>query len=223
MHLCILEADTNSDPGLIDHGSMPEQFKTWLEPALPEARWSSVAVHAGESLPDPRDYDAYLITGSRYGVYDDLHWIEPLASFVGSLGLYDIPVGGICFGHQIIAKAHGARVEKSENGWVLGAESYDGQTAFAMHQDQVLSMPDGAGTIVSSDRCPVARIEYAFPALSVQYHPEFTADFMETLLDMYADQIDKDRVASARRSLQADLHTDTIAAQFAEFFRKHTQ
>lgn len=222
MRLCILETDINDDPGLEMHGSYPAMFRTWLAPALPEAEFHNLPVHAGSPLPAPQDYDAYLVTGSRHGVYDDLPWIAPLAEFLRQLKTKDIPVAGICFGHQIMAQAFGARVEKSAHGWVIGAQTYDGKTAFAMHQDQVLEVPRGAAEITASPHCAIARIAYEFPALSVQYHPEFTRDFMQALLDIYgAQHIAPARVAAARATLDDQTHVTQIARDFAAFFRAH--
>ncbi|SLN09559.1 GMP synthase [glutamine-hydrolyzing] [Roseovarius litorisediminis] len=222
MRLCILETDTYDDLEQNAHGSISEMFTIWLGPALPEAEWSSVAVHAGESLPDPGANDGYLITGSRYGVYDNLPWMTPLVGFINQLKDLQVPLCGICFGHQIMAHAYGALVEKSPGGWVLGAQAYDGHTAFAMHQDQVLEIPPGARKVTSSDRCLIARIEYDFPSLSLQYHPEFKAGFMEYLLDLYGnDQIDPELIEAARASLDVPIHDTLIAEDVAKLFRSH--
>lgn len=220
MRLCVLETDTNSDTDLRKHGSISEQFHAWLSPALPEAEWTSIAVHDGAALPAPEAHDAYLITGSRHGVYDALPWMGPLTAFIQTLRETGIPLGGICFGHQIMAHAYGARVEKSDQGWILGAQTYDGNTAFAMHQDQVLDVPQGANAVTAAPKCGIARLGYDFSALSVQYHPEFTREFMEELLNMYGNgEIDETLIAQARASLDAPLHVDRIAHDFAAFFR----
>ena len=118
--------------------------------------------------------------------------------------------------------AHGARVEKSELGWVLGAETYGDHTAFAMHQDQVLELPSGAANVMSSPRCKIARIDYDFPAMSVQYHPEFSAAFMESLLELYeTGEIHPELIEKARATLGTQTHVDRIAEEFARFFRSH--
>ena len=59
-----------------------------------------------EVLPQsPTDCDAYLITGSRAGVYEDHPWIEPATVLVRQLLDAHKPVVGICFGHQLLAQA----------------------------------------------------------------------------------------------------------------------
>ncbi|MFK7940728.1 MAG: type 1 glutamine amidotransferase [Roseovarius sp.] len=222
MRICILETDTYADLPFDEAETISEMFQSWLSPSLSEAKWSSVAVHDGEALPDPQLYQGYLITGSRYGVYDDLPWMAPLSEFIRDLKTLEIPVIGVCFGHQIMAHAFGGRVEKSDAGWVLGAETYGDQTAFAMHQDQVLDVPPCASTVVGSARCGIAQIEYEFPAMSVQYHPEFSAAFMASLLDLYGnDEIHPKLIEAARATLRDQTHVESIADDFAQFFRAH--
>jgi len=222
MRVCILETDTYADLPLDDHQSISEMFRTWLSPSLPEAEWTSIAVHSGERLPAPDDFAGYLITGSRHGVYDELPWMPPLTEFICQLRVSKTPVAGICFGHQIMAHAYGARVEKSEAGWVLGAETYGDLTAFAMHQDQVVETPSGAAKIIASPRCAIAKIEYDFPALSVQYHPEFSREFMERLLDLYeTGEIHPELVDETQATLRNQTHVEHIADEFARFFRCH--
>ena len=222
MRICILETDTYEDLPLDDHGSISEMFRSWLSPSFPEAEWTSIPVYSGAELPATNEFQGYLITGSRYGVYDDLPWMPPLVEFIRQLKTAATPVVGICFGHQIMAYAYGARVEKSELGWVLGAETYGKHTAFAMHQDQVLEVPSGAANVISSPRCKIARIDYDFPAISVQYHPEFSSAFMESLLDLYeTDEIHPTLVEDARATLGNQTHVEHIADEFARFFRSH--
>lgn len=223
MRICILETDTYADLPFEEFETISGMFQSWLGPVLHEAEWTSIAVYDGAPLPNPDDYQGYLITGSRYGVYDELPWMAPLSDFIRDIGARQIPVIGICFGHQIMAHAFGGRVEKSDAGWVIGAQSYGDQTAFAMHQDQVLEAPSSAAKVTAAPGCPIARIEYDFPAISVQYHPEFSAAFMEGLLDLYEtdDGIQPELIEAARKSLGDNTHVDTIAEGFAQFFRAH--
>ncbi|UAB91085.1 type 1 glutamine amidotransferase (plasmid) [Ruegeria sp. SCSIO 43209] len=220
MRICILETDVPADEMKKEHGDFADMFETWLFPALPEATWDRFAVHSGDNLPNADSFDGYMITGCRHGVYDDLSWMTPLAGFLRHLRDRHIPVGGVCFGHQIMAHAYGAQVEKSGDGWVLGADTYDNLAAFAIHQDQVQSIPTGVRHVTGSPRCRIGRIAYAFPALSVQYHPEFTASFMKSLLDHYGGtRIDKSLTEAAEQTLSHPTHVGDIARDFAKIFR----
>src|SRR5690606_18764327 len=46
--------------------------------------------------------DAWVITGSRHGVYEDHPWIAPLERFIREIQAAGRPLLGICFGHQIV-------------------------------------------------------------------------------------------------------------------------
>ena len=70
----------------------------------------------------PRDADGWIITGSRFGVYEDHPFIPPLEAFIRAVKEAQVPMVGICFGHQIIAQALGGRVEKFSGGWAAGPQ-----------------------------------------------------------------------------------------------------
>lgn len=70
--------------------------------------------------PDPGSIDAVLITGSRAAAYAEDAWVVRLVEYVRLLlegGR--VRVVGVCFGHQIVARALGARVAPSPKGWEL--------------------------------------------------------------------------------------------------------
>mgnify|MGYP003342669884 CR=1 FL=1 len=56
--------------------------QAWLAPAGPELSFRAYAVEDGVLPESPGECDAWLVTGSRHGVYDDLPWIEPLKQFL---------------------------------------------------------------------------------------------------------------------------------------------
>jgi GMP synthase-like glutamine amidotransferase len=55
--------------------------------------------------------------GSPHAVYDDRPWIAPLEALIRDIRDAGRPLVGICFGHQIVARAFGGRVEKFHGGW----------------------------------------------------------------------------------------------------------
>jgi len=83
-----------------------------------------------------------LITGSKHGAYETHKWIPPLEEFLRQAYGKQIPIVGVCFGHQILAQALGGTVEKFSGGWVVGKQTYaiNGQQGncdlMAWHQEK---------------------------------------------------------------------------------------
>ncbi|MDB2407609.1 type 1 glutamine amidotransferase [Jannaschia sp.] len=138
----------------------------------------------GMAFPDgPDACDGWLITGSRHGVYEDHPFIPRLEAFIRDVHAADIPLVGICFGHQIVASALGGRVEKFDRGWALGRSEYSVEGAAPMHlnawhQDQVLEAPKGARALGSNAFCKNAMLVYGDRMFTVQPHPEFEPDLI---------------------------------------------
>jgi len=131
----------------------------------------------------PHDADAWLLTGSKHGAYDDLPFIPPLEEFIRRADAAAVPMVGICFGHQIIAQALGGRVEKFSGGWSLGPRDYAlpdlGTVRIgAWHQDQVVEPPERAEVIAATPFCANAAMRIDDHILTLQPHPEFDHAFL---------------------------------------------
>ena len=161
----------------------------------------------GELPARPDECDAWLATGSRYSVYDDADWITRLLDFVRQVRDAETAFVGICFGHQLLAHAVGGRTDKASVGWGVGAidtwvePTSSEQLLLYMHQDQVVEVPDGATVIGRTDHCPIAMLELG-PMLGIQAHPEFSATYVEALLDARVDRIGAEVTARAKQSLE---------------------
>ncbi len=68
--------------------------------------------------------DGWLVTGSKFGVYESHDWIGLLEEFLREAYAGNVPIVGICFGHQILAQALGGKAEKFKRRWSVGVEAY---------------------------------------------------------------------------------------------------
>jgi GMP synthase-like glutamine amidotransferase len=231
IRLCVLENGRTPDD-LIDHfGSYPEMIEKWLSPYLPEASFTYVSAVLGEKLPAPTEYDGFILTGSKYSTYERTPWMISLIAFLQQARQESIPIFGICFGHQIMADAFGGLNAKSVKGWGVGAQLYEyGGTSlpsavasFIFHQDQVQKIPPEAKRIGGSSHCENGVFEYSFPAISVQYHPEFSPEYTRALARKFRGSLLPDSVSlRAMESIDwLPVDASPIARWVAEFFRKH--
>jgi GMP synthase-like glutamine amidotransferase len=224
MKLAILE--TGRPPGNLadEFGDYPAMFRSMLSDGF---HIESFDVAAG-NLPDPAAHHAYLITGSPAGVYDPLPWIEPLQQFIRAAGCAKMV--GICFGHQVMAEALGGHVEKSDKGWGAGLHRYTvvrsepwidaaGTIAVpASHQDQVVVQPPNTDVVAASDFTPFAALAWTDrPAISFQFHPEFSPTFAKALIEQRYDHVPDPDTAIA--SLDATNDNARVAGWIRRFLK----
>jgi GMP synthase-like glutamine amidotransferase len=230
----IIETGIVSPKNRERHGSYPQMFERMIGNADAAVTFDTVSIPAGAPLPDIKGLEAILITGSSAGVYDDLDWIAPLEAFVRAAHQNKVPMVGVCFGHQLIAQALGGSARKSEKGFGLGRHVYDiapdngviDGTRIALacsHQDQVITPPDGARTILSSAFTPLAGLLYAGDTtLSVQAHPEFTLGFAMACCEMVRSKGDAPEsvVAPAEASLAEPLESARLGSAITRFLTR---
>ena len=222
MKLAILE--TGRPPGSLaeEFGDYPAMFEAMLGPGF---EIEIFHVQAGE-LPAPDAHDAVLITGSPAGVYDPLAWIPGLLDFIRAAK--DSRMVGICFGHQAMAEALGGHVEKSDKGWGAGLHRYDitrqepwmdGASSIAdpaSHQDQVVVQPPNTDVIAASEFTPFAGLAWTDrPAISFQFHPEFSPAFAKALIEKRYDIVSDPDAAIA--SLDAPNDNARVASWIRRF------
>lgn len=223
--------ETGRPPAELDrHGSYAAMFERLLGP---DFTYEAFAVVDGV-FPERVDaMDGWLVTGSRFGAYDPEPWIRRLEEFLRDALAARVPVVGICFGHQVLASALGARVEKAEAGWGVGPHAYeilerpewmadagDGFTLNTMHQDQVMTLPEGARLIATSEFCPIAGLAYDDRAISFQPHPEFDNAYERDLILMRrGSRIPEERAAPALAALRDDGQAPD-AGRVAEWIRR---
>ena len=211
----------------------PVMFERLLGLAGRELEYAAYSVVRGQMPESIDDCDGWLITGSRYGVYEQLDWMLELQDFIRELAAAERPLIGICFGHQIIAEALGGKVVKSELGWKVGAQRYDLErrydwmgeppsavTMYAYHQDQIVVCPPSAEVFLSSAGCPLAGLSYGDSIISVQAHPEIEESYERDLLEMFGgNSIPLDLAQQAIAAMDAGMPVDTglIANWFVEF------
>lgn len=207
--LGIIEAGAVDKTLSDNHGNYADMILEWLRPALKPKSSVSITLYENDALLDPREADIWTISGSKHGVYENIPWLNPLKNFIVSCSSLNIPLIGICFGHQIIAEAMDGKVTKSEKGWGVGVQKYELKNilpsikkikerrsrkspafykGFAFHQDQIVKLPDNCTVIAGNDFCPNSLIAYGELAepkiITIQTHPEFSSEYFRDLANL---------------------------------------
>lgn len=148
----------------------------------------------GERLPHPDAVAGAVITGSWSMVTDRLAWSESTAAWLLQAYHAQLPLLGVCYGHQLLADVLGGRVADNPKGKEIGLQTvtltaqgendpllrhYPGHfDAYLTHQQSVLVSPPGAQVLAFSEQDGCQILRYGPHALSVQFHPELTAAIM---------------------------------------------
>jgi GMP synthase (glutamine-hydrolysing) len=147
----------------------------------------------GATVPGPDELDLLVVMGSAESAADDtLPWLaRELAHLHRALDA-GVPVLGICFGGQLLARALGGtvgRAPRSERGFVtLGttdAAVLPPGTWIEFHDD-AFTLPPGAVEIARNEVCVQAFTHG--PHLGVQFHPEITPDVLAQWIGSWGDR-----------------------------------
>lgn len=184
----IIQHEEPTPPGLVnewldEHGAIVETFRIDID---------------GREV-DPSDYDLIVSLGAECAAFDDsMPFVPREASLMKRAVDADVPVLGLCFGGQMLARVLGGDVfrnDVSEIGW-LPVRSNDAELVpegpwFQWHFD-AFTLPPGATLIAESDVGPQAFV--AGRSLGLQFHPEVTTEIMDDWVRVYRHELDADGV-----------------------------
>lgn len=190
---------------LVENGAPSEalvkavgSYDRWFAAELgPRAAMSSIKAFEGEALPDARQFDAVVFSGSPLSVTRIEPWMEQAGAWMVEAAAKGVPVLGVCFGHQLLAHALGGRVVKNPLGREIGTIEVDlteagardplfatqsGPLRFqATHEDVVDRLPAEA-TLLATNRYGIHAFRHGPRAWGVQFHPEMNAERLGALI-----------------------------------------
>jgi GMP synthase (glutamine-hydrolysing) len=155
-------------------------------------------------IPDLDDnVKAIILSGSPFSVTDENALIPDLDKIIGK-----VPVLGICYGAQFIAKHFGGQVERSEkreygkanlsrfdqNDPFLKDIAFDSQV-WMSHGDTIIRIPEKFKLLAGTESIDVAAFKsdngiFGAPVYCIQFHPEVTHSLEgKTLLKNFAIDI----------------------------------
>ena len=174
------------------------------------------------------DYDLIVSLGSEFAAFDDSIAFVPREVKVFNDAIEaDVPILGLCFGGQMLARVLGSRLFRSEHaeiGW-LPVRTHDPDLVstgpwFQWHFDS-FTLPPEATLIAESDGGPQAFI--AGRSLGLQFHPEVTPEIMDDWVRAYPHELEAEGVdprglldETRRRAAQARKTTWRLLDQFRD-------
>jgi GMP synthase (glutamine-hydrolysing) len=216
----IVKAGTAAAPLRVAFGD----YDRWIVRALGGAgcRFTVIQAHAGERLPRLAGLDAVVVTGSPLSVTQGAPWMRRAGEYLREACEGDVAVLGICFGHQLLAAAYGARVVRNIAGREIGTVTcalteagrsdplFDGVPprfeVQATHEDVVEAMPDGAEILASNASTANQAFRIGDRAWGVQFHPELDAAEVKALVELRAPALEaeaRERGEEPRERLRA--------------------
>jgi len=219
--------------GLLVCDHIEGEYKGYLElfsNILPRFQYDIFYVCDGVFPDSASDCDAWIITGSTYSVYDEIDWIIKLKGFVRAIAKANKYCIGVCFGHQMLGEAMGGMVKKSANGWCVGVHEFeilvqeDWMTPLYPRlnllmscQDQITVLPKDSKVLAQAPMCPVGIIKIGETMLGIQGHPEFSSDYILSLMQDRTNRIGEETVKVGIKSLEKSMHSNELA-QWMETF-----
>jgi GMP synthase (glutamine-hydrolysing) len=164
-----------------------------------------VDVYNGSPLPGFDGIFGVIISGSHAMVTEHHDWSERTVKWVAEAALKQIPILGICYGHQLLAYALGGEVGDNPNGCEFGTvevslnENAREDKLFGgfstpifvhvSHAQAVLRLPDNTTLLASSDVDKNQAFVFENFAWGVQFHPEFDSEIVIEYINQHREEL----------------------------------
>lgn len=209
-------------------------FEDWIiaRSNLPTSVFKIYNIAEGQILRHPSEYISAIITGSHANVNQRHPWINQLKNWIVTAKYSNIPVLGVCFGHQIIAEALGGSAIQNPNGTMMGTTKivlnkegrFDSMfknagssfETYSMHGFIVVKEPLGAKILANNDENSIIEAYRLDKIYGIQFHPEFTPEIMQEYI-----KIQKVKDSSKYKTkLKAEFKNQSIISNFLDISLK---
>ncbi len=208
-------------------------FDRWTANALGpvDIKLAIVDAEHGDPFPKEEECAGVVITGSHTMVTDNMPWSVKLEKWMALLLKRQVPVFGICYGHQLLAQAAGGQVGFHPNGTETGTVSIQllpgcsndpifkalpkSFLGHVTHLQTVSNLPKAVIRLAANTHEPNHAFRIGECAWGVQFHPEYNADIMRSYI-----QEEKGELESAGLDVPQLLHSVSETPIAAGILRK---
>lgn len=184
-------------------------FDSWFVARLAGELNLQVVDVTADVLPGkPTDWDGVVVTGSPAMVSEREPWSERTGEWLAAAVQAEIPVLGVCYGHQLLAHALGGEAGYNPRGRETGTHEVELLDAALddplfkgfpsrfpaqlTHRQSALKLPHNAVLLARNEYEPHQAFRVGPCAWGVQFHPEFSAEIMRAYLKVQAPDLRKE-------------------------------
>jgi GMP synthase (glutamine-hydrolysing) len=216
--IAIIQTGTAIPSALEKFGDFDDWFIKGMN--IDKAKTRTFRVFEKPQFPDVEQLGGIIITGSSSMVTDEEHWSEKTVQWLKHILELNIPTLGVCYGHQLLAKALGGSVDWNPKGRQIGQvevdltvgadddvlflslESPENETIklIATHQQSVLDLPKHVTILATTKLDEHHSFRYGKYIWGTQFHPEFTTDIIQEYIqarsvDLINEDINPDEIS----------------------------
>ncbi len=201
--LLIIKTGTSFPSIVQTWGDFDDWFAEGVKPF--EGRIKIVEAYRNETLTDHDTPDGVIITGSHAMITDHAPWSERIAAWIRGIIAEEIPLLGICYGHQLLAYAVGGEIGYHPQGREIGTVTVrrhatacsdplfqdmpEAFRAHVSHSQSVIKLPPNATLLASNDFEPHHAMRIGQSAWGLQFHPEFSVPVMRSYIDHMTESL----------------------------------
>jgi len=166
-----------------------------------------VSLKDNQKIPALTSAAGFIIAGSHSMVTNRSEEVILLEKYIRKIKNKNIPLLGICYGHQLIANALGGKSDYNKKGKEIGkrkikikncldkdnllkgiAKQFYG---FETHYQSVLKLPRNAITLASNFHDKHQAVRFSRSVWGVQFHPEFNKNIMKEYILNQTNDLNK--------------------------------